>query len=64
MARINPQSSREELTQVSVNVVLTQTQIYGFVKNGKIDLHKCLNEVNRRALNMLSKNRILTCRYN
>ena len=45
----NPQSSREELTQLSTDVVRTQTQMSGFVKNGKIDLHKCLDEVNRRA---------------
>ena len=50
MAGINPQSSREELTQVSTNVVPIQTQMSGFVKNGKVDLHKCLDEVNRRAL--------------
>jgi hypothetical protein len=49
MAGMNPQSSREELTQLSTNVVPTQTQVSGFVKNGKIDLHKCLDEVNRRA---------------
>ena len=49
MAGVNPQSSRKELTQVSTNVVPTQTQMSGFVKNGKVDLHKCLNEVNRRA---------------
>ena len=36
--------------QVSTNVIPTQTQISGFMqKNGKVDLHKCLNEVNRRA---------------
>jgi hypothetical protein len=49
MSEINPQSSREELTQLSTEVVLTNTQISGFVKNGKVDLHKCLNELNRRA---------------
>ena len=49
MAEVNPQSSREELTQLSTNVVPTQTQMSGFVKNGKVDLDKCLNEVNRRA---------------
>jgi hypothetical protein len=49
LARVNPQSSREELTQLSTNVVLTQTQMSGFVKNGEIDLHRCLDEVNRRA---------------
>jgi hypothetical protein len=35
MARVNPQSSREELTQLSTNVVRTQTQMSGFVKMGK-----------------------------
>jgi hypothetical protein len=49
MAGVNPQSSREELTQLSTNVVTTQTQMSGFVKNGEVDLHKCLDEVNRRA---------------
>ncbi len=45
----NPQSSRKELTQLSTNVVPTQTQMSGFLKNGKVDLEKCLHEVNRRA---------------
>ena len=49
MAGVNPQSSREELTQLSTDVVPTQTQMSGFVKNGKVNLHKCLDEVNRRA---------------
>ena len=53
MAGVNPQSqsqfSREELTQVSTNVVPTQTQISGFVKNGKVDLNQAFNEVNRRG---------------
>jgi len=49
MAGMNPQSSREELTQLSTDVVPTQTQMSGFVKNGKVDLDKCLDEVNRRA---------------
>ena len=35
--------------QVSTNVIPTQTQMSGFVKNGNVDLQKCLNEVNRRA---------------
>ena len=35
--------------QVSTNVIPTQTQMSGFVKNGKVDLQKCLDEVNRRA---------------
>ena len=49
MTGVNPQSSREELTQLSTDVVPTQTQLSGFVINGKINLDKCLNEVNRRA---------------
>lgn len=49
MSKVNPQSSREELTQLSTNFVPTQTQMYGFVKNVKVDLDKCLDEVNRRA---------------
>ena len=49
MADVNPQSSREELTQLSTDVVPTQTQMSGFVKNGQVDLHQCLDEVNRRA---------------
>ena len=49
MTGVNPQSSREELTQLSTDVVPTQTQMSGFVRNGGVDLHKCLDEVNRRA---------------
>jgi hypothetical protein len=49
MAEVNPQSSREDLTQLSTYVVPTQTQISGFVKNGDIDLYQCLDEVYRRA---------------
>ena len=49
MAGVNPQSSREELTQLSTDVVPTQTQVSGFVKNGEVNLHKCFDEVNRRA---------------
>jgi hypothetical protein len=49
MAAGNPQSSREELTQLSTDVVPTQTQMSGFVKNGKVDLNQAFNEVNRRA---------------
>ena len=45
MSGVNPQSS----IQLSTNVVPTQTQMSGFVTNGKVDLNKCLNEVNRRA---------------
>ena len=40
MAGVNPQSSREELTQLSTDVVPTQTQMSGFVKNGKVDLNQ------------------------
>ena len=40
MAGVNPQSSREELTQLSTNVVPTQTQMSGFVKNRKVDLNQ------------------------
>ena len=46
MAEVNLQSSWEELTQLSTDVVPTQTQISGFVKNKKLDLHKCLDEDN------------------
>jgi len=49
MAGMNPQSSREELTQLSTDVVSTQTQASGFLKNGKVDLRQAFNEVNRRA---------------
>ena len=49
MSEVNPQSSREELTQLSTDVVPTQTQMSGFVRDSKVDLHKCLDEVNRRA---------------
>ena len=49
MAEVNLQSSQEELTQLSTDVVPTQTQMSGFVENRKVDLHKCLDEVNRRA---------------
>lgn len=37
--------------EVSTNVVQTQTQMSGFVKNGKVDLNKCLAEVRRRCQN-------------
>jgi len=46
---VNPQFSREELTQVSTNVVSNQTQASGFVKNEKVYLRQAFNEVNRRA---------------
>ena len=49
MAGVDPQSSREELTQLSTNLVPTQTQMSGFVKNGKVDLNQAFNEVNRRG---------------
>ena len=49
MVAVNPQSSREELTQLSIDVVPTQTQVSGFVKNGKVDLNQAFSEVNRRA---------------
>jgi len=49
MFGVNPQSSRQQLTQLSTNVVQTQTQASGFVKNEKVDLHTAFNEVNRRA---------------
>ena len=49
MAGVNPQSSREELIQLSTYVIPTQTQMSGFVKNGKVDLNQAFNEVNRRA---------------
>ena len=49
MSGVNPQSSREELTQLSTDVVPTQTQLSGFVKNGKVDLNQAFSEVNRRA---------------
>ena len=49
MSGVNPQSSREELTQLSIDVITTQTQLSGFVKNGKVDLNQAFSEVNRRA---------------
>lgn len=49
MSGVNPQSSREEFTQLSTDVVPTQTQISGFVKNGRVDLNQAFSEVNRRA---------------
>lgn len=49
MSGVNPQSSREELTQLSTDVVPTQTQISEFVKNEKVDLNQAFSEVNRRA---------------
>jgi hypothetical protein len=47
---------REELTQLSTNVVPTQTQMSGFVKNGKVDLHKCYDEVMRRSESLHCEN--------
>ena len=49
MSQVNLQSSRQELTQLSTNFATTKTQISGFMKNGEVDLHQCLNEVHRRA---------------
>ena len=49
MRTMNPQSSHEELSQLSTNVVPTKTQMSGFKTNGKVNLDKCLDEVNRRA---------------
>jgi hypothetical protein len=49
IGEVNPQSSREELTKLSTNVFPTRTQMSGFLKNGEVDLEKCLDEVNRRA---------------
>ena len=43
MARVNLQPSRKELTQLLTDVVPTQTQMSGFVKNGGVDFHKWLN---------------------
>ena len=44
MAGVNPQSSREELTQISTNLVPIQTQASVFVKNGRVDLQQAFNE--------------------
>ena len=52
---VNPQSSREELTQLSTDVVPTQTQISGFVKNGRVDLNQAFSEVNWRASVIVSE---------
>ena len=49
MSGVNPQSSREELTQLLTDVVPTQTQMSRFVKNGRVDLNQAFSEVNRRA---------------
>ena len=46
---MNLQSSRKELTQLSTDVIPTQTKMSRFVTNGEINLYKCLNELNRRA---------------
>ena len=35
--------------EISTNVMPTQTQLSGFVKNGKVDLNQAFSEVNRRA---------------
>ena len=50
MAEPNQQSNREELTQISSEIVPIQTQMSGFLKEGDVDLDQCLNELNRRAL--------------
>jgi hypothetical protein len=49
MGEMNPQSSREQLTQVSTDVVATKPQISKFIANGKVDLNQAFSEVNRRA---------------
>ena len=49
MTKMNPRSSREELTQLSIDVIPTQPQMSGFVENGKVNLHKRLDEVNRKT---------------
>ena len=49
MGGVNPQSSREELTQLSNSYIPTKSQINQFVKNGQIDLRACYAEVLRRA---------------
>ncbi len=49
MAEVNQQSTHAHLTQVSTIQTPTQTQISGFVENGKLHLNACFNEVNRRA---------------
>lgn len=35
--------------QLLTNIVPNQAPISGFMKNGKVDLNKCLNEVHRRS---------------
>jgi hypothetical protein len=49
MAGVNPQSSREELTQLSGSYISPEAQINQFVKNGQVDLRACFQEVLRRA---------------
>lgn len=56
MTAENPQSSREELTQLSTDYNPTKTQISGFVENGKVNLREAFNEVNRRASEMGCEN--------
>lgn len=41
--------SESNSTQISNNVIPTQTQVAGFVKNGQVDLHQALDEVYRRS---------------
>ena len=45
-------SSQSSNLSVSNNGVPTKTQISGFLKNKKVDLNKCLNEVKRRAFEL------------
>ena len=45
MAGVNQQSTRQESTIQNP----TNTQVSGFVKNGKLDIDACFKEVNRRA---------------
>lgn len=47
MRELNPQSSKEDLTQIITDVVATETQMFGFFKNGEVELCKSFNEVNR-----------------
>lgn len=49
LREVNPQSTRQELTQVSTIQNPTNTKISGFVKNEELDIDACFKEVNRRA---------------
>jgi len=56
MAAVNPQSSREELTQLSTDVVPTQTQMSGFVKDGKLEILAKSNKDNQnKVIGILQK---------